>query len=448
MKLSHQLTSEINVIHHGAKHGVTGSCHQLNLPGGSLLVDCGRFQGHETRALDIDFDVTKINALIVTHAHIDHVGRIPWLLAAGYRGPIYLTHASQHLLPLMLDDALHIEGLPANVRRKLLAKLTTQMRPCDYQRWVPIECGTGVKVRFQPAGHILGSAFVEIDSNDKSRIVFSGDLGPNQTPLLPDPQSPNKVDFLFLESTYGNRKHQSIIDRKARLASILHDAIENQGTVIIPAFSVGRTQELLYDIEQLIHSHDLSSSLPIIVDSPMAMKVTDSYRLFKRLWGDEAKHRVASGRHPLAFDQCITIDSHDQHLAIVNRLASTEQSAIVVAASGMCTGGRVVNYLKALLPLASTEVLFCGYQAKGTLGSELVEVPSTVQIDDQTVPVEASIYTMSGYSAHADQADLVNFVRNIKSSIQQVHLIHGETKAKKDLKAQLVTLANVQQVIE
>ncbi|ORT51944.1 metallo-beta-lactamase [Vibrio sp. qd031] len=446
--MSHQLTSEINVIHHGAKHGVTGSCHQLNLPGGSLLVDCGRFQGHETRALDIDFDVTKINALIVTHAHIDHVGRIPWLLAAGYRGPIYLTHASQHLLPLMLDDALHIEGLPANVRRKLLAKLTTQMRPCDYQRWVPIECGTGVKVRFQPAGHILGSAFVEIDSNDKSRIVFSGDLGPNQTPLLPDPQSPNKVDFLFLESTYGNRKHQSIIDRKARLASILHDAIENQGTVIIPAFSVGRTQELLYDIEQLIHSHDLSSSLPIIVDSPMAMKVTDSYRLFKRLWGDEAKHRVASGRHPLAFDQCITIDSHDQHLAIVNRLASTEQSAIVVAASGMCTGGRVVNYLKALLPLASTEVLFCGYQAKGTLGSELVEVPSTVQIDDQTVPVEASIYTMSGYSAHADQADLVNFVRNIKSSIQQVHLIHGETKAKKDLKAQLVTLANVQQVIE
>lgn len=448
MKLSHQLTSEINVIHHGAKHGVTGSCHQLNLPGGSLLVDCGRFQGHETRPLDIDFDVTKINALIVTHAHIDHVGRIPWLLAAGYRGPIYLTHASQHLLPLMLDDALHIEGLPANVRRKLLAKLTTQMRSCVYQRWVPIECGTGVKVRFQPAGHILGSAFVEIDSNDKSRIVFSGDLGPNQTPLLPDPQSPNKVDFLFLESTYGNRKHQSIIDRKARLASILHDAIENQGTVIIPAFSVGRTQELLYDIEQLIHSHDLSSSLPIIVDSPMAMKVTDSYRLFKRLWGDEAKHRVASGRHPLAFDQCITIDSHDQHLAIVNRLASTEQSAIVVAASGMCTGGRVVNYLKALLPLASTEVLFCGYQAKGTLGSELVEVPSTVQIDDQTVPVEASIYTMSGYSAHADQADLVNFVRNIKSSIQQVHLIHGETKAKKDLKAQLVTLANVQQVIE
>jgi metallo-beta-lactamase family protein len=427
---------------------VTGSCHQLNLPGGSLLVDCGRFQGHETRALDIDFDVTKINALIVTHAHIDHVGRIPWLLAAGYRGPVYLTHASQHLLPLMLDDALHIEGLPAKAREKILATLTTQMRPCDYKRWVPIECGKGVTIRFQPAGHILGSAYVEINDNDNTRIVFSGDLGPNQTLLLPDPQSPNRADFLFLESTYGNRKHQSIVDRKSRLANILHDAIENQGTVIIPAFSVGRTQELLYDIEQLIHSHELSSSLPIIVDSPMAMKVTDSYRLFKRLWGDEAKHRVMSGRHPLAFEQCITIDSHEQHLAIVNRLASTEQSAIVVAASGMCTGGRVVNYLKALLPLASTEVLFCGYQAKGTLGSELVAAPSNVQIDDQTVPVKASIYTMSGYSAHADQADLVNFVRNIKSSIQQVHLIHGETKARRGLKSQLQALANVQQVIE
>jgi metallo-beta-lactamase family protein len=232
------------------------------------------------------------------------------------------------------------------------------------------------------------------------------------------------------------------------LLSIINRALDNGGVIVIPAFSVGRTQELLYDMEQLIHSHALSKNLPIIIDSPMANKITHAYRQFKQLWATEAKHTLSTGRHPLAFDQCITIDSHQEHIRLVNRLASTEQAAIVVAASGMCTGGRVVNYLKSLLPLTSTDVIFCGYQARGTLGSALSQQPKSVSIDGDPIEVNATAHTISGYSAHADKADLTKFVEGIGSCIQQVHLIHGEGPAKSALKADLMHLKNVKKVIE
>ncbi|HDM8200170.1 TPA: MBL fold metallo-hydrolase [Vibrio harveyi] len=427
-----------SVIHHGGKHTVTGSCHELKLPHGSILIDCGLFQGKDIHfgnrkaSLDIEFPVKHIKALVLTHAHIDHIGRLPWLLAAGFKGPIYCTKATAELVPLMLEDGLKLQpGLNYHQRQQVLNVIKKQLRPYDYQQWLPL--GKQCYLRFQPAGHILGSAYVEFKLPNHEIIVFSGDLGPSNTPLLPDPKPPKRADHLFIESTYGNKEHEDIATRTERLNAIIDHALQDGGVILIPAFSVGRTQELLFDIEQLIHQRDLSSSLPIILDSPLAKRVTKTYRRFKKLWGKEAKQKLNNHRHPLAFEQCITVENHREHQALVNRLASTDEPAIVVAASGMCEGGRIVNYLKALLPDEKNDVLFAGYQAQGTLGREIQSGSHTVDIDNQPIEANAQIHTISGYSAHADQSDLLKFVTGTPTQPKAVHLIHGEKEAKKEL---------------
>ena len=427
-----------SVIHHGGKYTVTGSCHELQLADGNILIDCGLFQGQDLHfggreaSLDIEFPIEHIKALVLTHAHIDHIGRLPWLLAAGFKGPIYCTNATAELVPLMLEDGLKLQlGLNYHQRQQVLNIIKKQLKPCDYQQWLSLD--NLADVRFQPAGHILGSAYVEFKLPNGEIVVFSGDLGPSNTPLLPDPKSPERADYLFIESTYGNKQHESIETRTERLNNIIEHALDDGGVILIPAFSVGRTQELLFDLEQLIHQRELTSSLPIILDSPLAQKVTKTYRRFKTLWGQEAKQRVEAHRHPLAFDQCITVESHREHQALVNRLASTDEPAIVVAASGMCEGGRIVNYLKALLPDKKNDVLFAGYQANGTLGHAIQSAAESVEIDGHPVKVNALIHTISGYSAHADQSDLFKFVKGIPTPPKAVHLIHGEREAKKEL---------------
>ncbi|NLS13515.1 MBL fold metallo-hydrolase [Vibrio sp. SM6] len=445
-----QLNSETSVIHHGGKTTVTGSCHELRLTRGSILIDCGLFQGRDlarSNGLAIDFSIENIKALVLTHSHIDHIGRLPWLIAAGFDGPIYCSHATAALAPLMLADGLKLQtGLSKHQREQLLAFIKTRLVGCDYQQWIPIQISpeksdgsTLCQIRFQPAGHILGSAYIECQLENNEVVVFSGDLGPSQTPLLPDPLPPERADYLFIESTYSNRAHENIAMRKQRLGAICDHALNDGGVIVIPAFSVGRTQELLFDIEQLLHERQLSASLPIILDSPMASQVTQTYREFKALWGREAKTKLKQQRHPLAFDQCIQIEHHRDHLALVNRLANSNESAIVIAASGMCEGGRVVNYLKALLSDSRNDILFAGYQARGTLGDALQRlnalrgdtakhqtIPRGVEIDGKWYEVNAQIHTMSGYSAHADKHDLERFIDGITPPPKAIHLIHGE----------------------
>lgn len=433
----------MEVIHHGGKDTVTGSCHELKLGNHSLLIDCGLFQGSDSRPLLIEFPTSHIKALIVTHTHIDHIGRLPWLLAAGFKGPIYCTLATAELIPLMLEDGLKLQlGLNRGQRERVLALVRKRIKPVPYHRWLPLsltrEADSRVYVRFSPAGHILGSAYVEIKLPNGEVVVFSGDLGPRNTPLLPDPKPPKRADYLYIETTYGDKTHDSVEQRSERLKAIINRSLKDGGTILIPAFSVGRTQELLFDIERLIHQSDIEGDIPIILDSPLASKVTKSYRRFKKLWGKEAKFRLESKRHPLAFKQCVVIDDHKQHLALVNRLTTTGEAAIVIAASGMCQGGRVMNYLKALLPDKRTDVLFAGYQADGTLGREIQSGCSQVMIDGQEIEINAQRHTMSGYSAHADQADLLAFIRGIKSPIKELHLIHGEPEAKQQFMDKLV----------
>ncbi|WP_350979228.1 MBL fold metallo-hydrolase [Shewanella sp. AC34-MNA-CIBAN-0136] len=483
----------MQIIHHGAVNGVTGSCHQLDVNNdnnnshnhgngnniSSYLIDCGLFQGAETAGkssaeqLQITFDISNIKALIITHCHIDHVGRIPYLLAAGFNQPIYATTATAALLPLVIEDALKV-GVTRDKKliQACVNKLNKLLVAVDYGQWITLPINppattttnsnsasieteltaaiyTSAKLKFKPAGHILGSAYVEIDlsgpktnaktSNANHRVVFSGDLGATYAPLLASPKSPYRADTLVIESTYGDKNHQGRKERSKQLKNIIESAVKDNGVVLIPAFSIGRTQELLYEFEHIIHRNKHNpvwQNIDIIVDSPMAANFTEKYRQFKTLWDNEAKGKLAQGRHPLDFNQLITIDSHQDHLAVINYLDSVNKPAIIIAASGMCTGGRISNYLARFLSKPTTDVLFVGYQARGTTGRDIQTYGPQggyVYINEEKVDIKAAIHTISGYSAHADQHNLINFVKRMHHKPSHIRIVHGDNEAKKAL---------------
>ncbi|MGP9833500.1 MBL fold metallo-hydrolase RNA specificity domain-containing protein [Marinobacter sp. NSM] len=526
----------IKILHHGAVNGVTGSCHELRLlqatkgsdPSGSdptllpasnthpgILIDCGLFQGQEEARgssaadLAIDFPIDHIRALVVTHVHIDHVGRIPYLLAAGFDGPIICSEPSAIMLPEILEDALKI-GFTRNraLINRVLDLIRARIVPLPYGRWHSVfedEVGS-LKVRLQRAGHILGSAYVECDAVSgpaAERIVFSGDLGAPHSPLLPEPKPPERADRLVIESTYGDKNHEDRETRRYRLKAVLEHALEDGGTVLIPAFSIGRTQELLYEIEGLIaefgdseilraskgsdplgsdptllpaanskagalgvspqgdrprsspgsspRSESLTwSNLEIVVDSPLAAEFTKIYRDLKPFWDEEARALVAAGRHPLSFEQLTVINSHEDHLNAVEYLAKSHRPCVVIAGSGMCAGGRVVNYLKAMLGDARNDVLFVGYQAAGTPGRDILNYGPRggwVELDGERYDIRAQVHTVGGYSAHAGQEDLLRFVEGIPQSPSEIRIVHGDEGAKRALQAKLRKLVPVADVV-
>lgn len=517
----------IEILHHGAVNGVTGSCHELRflrstksqghqtslatkgsdptlIPApnsqAGILIDCGLFQGQEESRgssaadLAIDFPIDHIRALVVTHVHIDHVGRIPYLLAAGFDGPIICSEPSAIMLPEILEDALKI-GFTRDraLINRVLELIRARVVPLPYGRWHSVfeeEVGS-LKVRLQRAGHILGSAYVECDAVSGSaaeRIVFSGDLGAPHSPLLPEPSPPERADRLVIESTYGDKNHEDREKRRYRLKAVLEHALEDGGTVLIPAFSIGRTQELLYEIEGLIaefgdkeipqatkgsdptllpapsskagaigvspqgdrprsrpgsspRSESLTwSNLEIVVDSPLAAEFTKIYRDLKPFWDEEARALVAAGRHPLSFEQLTVINSHEDHLNAVEYLAKSHRPCVVIAGSGMCAGGRVVNYLKAMLGDARNDVLFVGYQAKGTPGRNILTYGPRggwVELDGERYDIRAQVHTVGGYSAHAGQEDLLRFVEGIPQPPSEIRIVHGDEGAKRALQGKL-----------
>ncbi|MCM2318346.1 MAG: MBL fold metallo-hydrolase [Pseudomonas sp.] len=461
------------ILHHGAAHGITGSCHQLLMDQQhSLLIDCGLFQGAETSSdglsnasqLQVDFDTSNLRALIATHVHVDHIGRLPQLLAAGFKGPILCSEPSAKLLPLVLEDAFRLGiSRDAKLLERYLKLIETRTIALPYKTWFKKVDNPQLhaRIRLQRAGHILGSAYVECDlhyrqSGEKKRIVFSGDLGSTHTPLLPAPKSPWQADTLILESTYGDRAHESRATRRKRLQGVLEKALADNGTVLIPAFSIGRTQELLYELEDIIHRMKFDSAdspaplaeqatssktthwpnLPIILDSPLASRFTEVYQQLQPFWDKEALKRVGQGRNPLKFANLLTVDSHSDHLSMVRHLAQSARPAIVIAASGMCSGGRIVDYLKAMLGDPRHNVLFVGYQAKGTPGQIIQQYGPRggyVDLDGERIDIRAGIETLGGYSAHADQQGLVNFVTRMRHWPSEIRLVHGEDGAKVQL---------------
>lgn len=449
----------IEIKHHGAVSGVTGSCHELVVGSSGILIDCGLFQGEETSNgasasdLSIDFPIGHIRALVVTHVHIDHVGRIPYLLGAGFEGPIICSEPSAIMLPEILEDALKI-GFTRDraLIERVLELIRSRIVPVPYGQWYPVFDGDqeSLSVRLQRAGHILGSAFVECEAESEGefeRIVFSGDLGAPHAPLLPEPQPPERADRVVIESTYGDKNHESREERRYRLKSVLEHALEDGGTVLVPAFSIGRTQELLYEIESLIHefgSDIVAPDLPwrdleIVVDSPLAATFTRIYRDLKPFWDAEAIDLVNQGRHPLSFEQLTVIHSHEDHLNAVDYLAKSHRPSVVLAGSGMCAGGRVVNYLKAMLADDRNDVLFVGYQAKGTPGRDILTFGPRggwVEFDGERYDIRARVHQVGGYSAHAGQSDLVRFVSGIEPPPTEIRIVHGDPHAKESLKSQ------------
>jgi metallo-beta-lactamase family protein len=440
----------------------------------SLLIDCGLFQGNEASASGragagqpaIEFSLATIQALVITHVHIDHVGRIPYLLAAGFKGPIYCSEPSAKLLPIVLEDAFKLGfSRDQNDIERYLKLVGQRLRPLPYQQWLTLQETSQLvaRIRLQRAGHVLGSAYVEIDltypaTGENIRVVFSGDLGAPHAPLLMPPKSPERADILVLESTYGDRLHEDRASRRQRLEAVIEHALKDQGTVLIPAFSIGRTQELLYELEEIIHHHgeisDVKASaangdraggtlvptdwpkLPIILDSPLATRFTEAYRSLKPFWNHEARERVEAGRNPLAFDNLIKIDSHTDHIAVLNHLTQTARPVIVIAGNGMCSGGRIVNYLKAMLHDPRHDVLFVGYQAQGTPGYAIQQhgpKGGYVYLDGERFEIRAKVTSIGGYSAHADQKGLVEFVTGMREWPEEVRVVHGEDRARQAL---------------
>ena len=280
--------------------------------------------------------------------------------------------------------------------------------------------------------------------------VFSGDLGASHAPILPPPASPEGADVLVIESTYGDRQHEGRATRRQRLEAMLVRALADQGTLLIPAFSIGRTQELLYELEEIIHDNRQRAmhpfldweALPIVLDSPLASRFTQVYRELAPYWEDEARERLAEGRRPLAFDQLLTVDDHEAHMRMVRHLAESARPAVVIAASGMCAGGRIVNYLRAMLGDKRHNVLFVGYQAAGTPGREIQRAGrgGRVRLEGEDVAIRAEVGSISGYSAHADQQDLLRFVSGMKQWPEEIRVVHGDGGAKQALRVELEML--------
>jgi metallo-beta-lactamase family protein len=428
----------------GAAAEVTGSCHVLHVGEHTVLLDCGLIQGgrkDEERNHDpFPFDASKIDAVVLSHAHLDHCGRLPLLVKRGFRGPVSAQEASCELVAILLADAAHLAERDAECRSRKTGKkvkplytvaegerVIRQMHPRKYRE--VFEVVKGVKVRFRDAGHILGSCSVEVwlKENDLERkIVFSGDLGQYDTPILKDPEAIDRADLVLMESTYGDRRHRDREQTIAELGEILTSERSRRGNILIPAFAIGRSQEIMYQLGKHYEEWGLER-FRIYLDSPMAIEASKVYWENTQHYDEEATRlRLENGGMPLLPN--LKLSRRPEESMAINRIRS---GAIVIAGSGLCNGGRMIHHLKHNLEREETQVLITGYQANGSLGRRLVNGEETVRIHGQTIPVRATIHTVGGLSAHGDQDDLARWYECMKNQ-PPVYLVHGEVEAQED----------------
>ena len=460
----------MNITFLGATKTVTGSNFLVEGAGKKFIVDCGMYQGSTKDEMKNSepflFDVNEIDFMLLTHAHIDHSGRIPKLYNEGYRRPIYTTKATCDLCSIMLPDSGHIQEMEIEWRnrkrkregKEALPPLYTAadaiksmeiFKPIKYDEIIEID--PNIHVRFNDAGHMLGSSIIEVwvnENGEEIKTVFTGDLGNNDIPLLSSPTMIERTDYLVMESTYGGRLHNRNDDKAKMFLNIVSDTLEKGGTVVIPSFAVGRTQEILYELNNLKEQQDDEKfkkeyeklmSAPVYVDSPLAISATEVFKENMDLFDEETQEIMKRGDNPLEFPGLKFTRTADES----KELNEKNEPSIIISASGMCEVGRIKHHLKHNLWNPNSTILFVGYQAPGTLGRKIVDGAKTVKIFGEEIAVNARIEYIEGYSGHADQEWLMNFIYSYINKPKHIFLVHGEPEGQLTLKNKILEELNI-----
>jgi len=450
---------------YGAAKTVTGSCHILHINGKIVLLDCGLYQGKGEKVFaneEFDFNPKEVDYVILSHAHIDHSGRIPLLYKRGFRGKILSTEATMDLCSIMLPDSGHIHESEVewkNKKRKRqglktleplytvkLAELSLSLfRAFPYDEMIDVF--DGLKIRFRDAGHLLGSAIVELYMTEKNqeevKLVYSGDLGNLNKSIIKDPTIINHTDYLIIETTYGNRVHPEIKEDLKELLKIIKETFARGGNVIIPSFAVGRTQEILYELNKYVENEELKD-IKVYIDSPLAIQATKVFESHNEDYDNEAKELVMKGEYPFRFDGLrFSVSSNDS--MEINKIQS---NVIVISASGMCDAGRIKHHLKYNLWREASSIVFVGYQAEGTLGRNIVGGAKTVKIFGEQIAVKAHIYNLEGLSGHADRNGLFNWIEGFMDKPKEILLVHGDKEAQDSFKQLLDSKGYSARIVE
>ncbi|SHE52096.1 MBL fold metallo-hydrolase [Caloramator proteoclasticus] len=439
----------------GAAGQVTGSCYLIETNKRKFLVDCGMFQGNvfDLNYEPFPFNPKDVDFVILTHAHIDHSGRLPMLYKQGFRGTVYATSATCDLVNIMLKDSGHIQEFEAKWRtKKRLRKGLDPVEPlytvedalvvndylyrASYNKWVTID--KNIEFMFKDAGHLLGSAIVVIKIKENKReniITFSGDLGNIDIPIIKNYEYIDYTDYLVIESTYGNRFHESRAEEAKSLYDIIINTVKAGGNVIIPAFSVGRTQEVLYILNQYIdiEKKEELKNIEFYLDSPLAREALEIFEKHKECYDEEALNLLSKDIDVLHFDNLYIVQTAEESQAL-----NEKQGVVIISASGMCEAGRIKHHLKHNIWKKNTSIIFVGYQAEGTLGRRILDGEKRVKIFGEEMVVNANIYSIPSLSGHADLGGLLNWVKNIKNGVfKKIFVTHGEEEASKNLKEEL-----------